>query len=78
MPSATDKSLAIAREALTSIAAFDDSGANSHLKFHGSYALFDEPSAVRAARAALLRMDAAEAELHVLAIPTVNLKGTSE
>lgn len=75
---AVDAALTIAREALTGIAAFNDSGANSHLKFHGSYAMFDEPSAVRTARAALLRMNAAEAGLQVLTIPTVNLKGTSE
>lgn len=39
--------------ALREIAAFDDGSASEHLKRTGSYGCFDEPGAVRAARAAL-------------------------
>lgn len=38
---------------LIDLAAFDDTRANSHLDATGSFAWFDEPEAVRAARAAL-------------------------
>lgn len=40
-------------KALREIAAYDDESANEHLRQRGSYSLFDEPGAVRAARAAL-------------------------
>ena len=39
--------------ALTEIACFNDQGACRHLGITGSYALFDDPASVKAARAAL-------------------------
>ena len=48
-----EEELAHLRTALTLIAAFEDEAANEHLAFTGSYSAFDEPSAVRIARAAL-------------------------
>ena len=50
--------LRIAREALTALACFHDSGANASLKFTGDYSCFDEPSSVRASRAELLQIEA--------------------
>jgi len=41
------------REALTEIAAFNNTGANEHLRRFGTYAMFDEPGSVKIARAAL-------------------------
>lgn len=43
-------------EALTKIAAFDDTGANYRLETLGSYAGFDEPGSVKVAREALARL----------------------
>lgn len=43
----------IYEDALHGIAAFDDTGANAYLAKTGYYSLFDEPSAVKAAREAL-------------------------
>lgn len=40
-------------EALEAIASFEDKSANMHLRLTGSYSCFDEPNAVRLARAAL-------------------------
>ena len=42
-----------AREALTTIAAFDDDGATTHWKQTGSWSKFDEPVSARIARIAL-------------------------
>lgn len=43
------------REALTSIACFEDAGANHFLERTGNYCQFDEPCSVEAARAALAK-----------------------
>lgn len=46
----------IALDTLIQIAAFRDRFANDYLDRKGSYALFDEPGAVRAAREALKKI----------------------
>lgn len=47
---------AIAINALRAIAAFGDVGANLHLRSTGSYNRFDEPDAVKTARATLKKL----------------------
>lgn len=69
--------LAIALQSLTAMACFNDSGANASLKFTGDYSCFDEPSSVRASRAALLQIEAlGQGYLPVTIASTT--KGTSE
>lgn len=53
--------LAVAREALELIAAYHDEQGNAHLEV-GTYAAFDEPFSVEAARDALARMDELQAD----------------
>lgn len=55
-----EAALKVAIEALTEIAAFDDTRANVKMTATGSYGSFDEPEAVKAARAALARIEEGE------------------